>query len=183
MELIFTDSKNIVLKDPPMKNITGDINLIAEYIYKRTFNTIKIAFPNEHIDDDAIYLNPYMRMIYFIKYSKLLIKKIGINRLIELDYSKKPIVINKYMRKYYNEFVKNLREIIKYDGNIKIDPVQYDGRLMSGEIYDNILLDELTKFAQIKQIHLTVPLNMDNDHPYFKKFSQLEQFLKALPKF
>lgn len=173
MELSFVDPNKLLLEDPPMKNISGDINLIANYIYKQVFKTIKIAFPNTEIDDDMIYLNPYMRMIYFIRYSKLLIKKIGINRLYELKYVKQSkITINEKMRTYYDNFTHHLRYIAKFNGNIKIEPVVYDERVMSSEVYDNILLFELIKFSKItiKKRKNDVPLNMDNDSPYFNNY-------------
>lgn len=163
---------NIILDENIPCEILTNINLLVDYVYSTTINKLKSKFHCDKFERyNIIYLNPYLRSIYIIKLSFLLIEKIKPVNVINLNYkeTKGGLYASSPPLKIINNIKKLLSYLIHYNGEIEFKTCILGKVQFEDTDYDYKLIDNWATKFNIDKSYIK-KLNMFDENYYYRDF-------------
>lgn len=165
------------------ENIITDINLLTNYVYTTAFNNVRnkynIELKDYTFDDEEIYLNPYLQIIFIYTEIIKIIKKISVsnltissNKSINTIYRSKVIHPNEL---YYSEFINSFKFVYLFNGNVHFYTKDEEGnkienKLINSDTFDYLALQDIKREMEIPTIKHIVEFHMFPEHHLYQKY-------------
>lgn len=176
-----------------LTGLVAPIHLLSDYIFKQAYRTMRDKFNIEmeyddenpetywlKLEDNEVYLNPYLQVLFMYKEIVKIISNIEIKMLYDGEYYIKQV---RHSRKLIEELNEDLKFILKYNGEIRLSTQDEEGNLIETskfedqelkiDDFDLIGLERVAKSLGVEIDRVEgVEFNMDPEHHLFEKFKQ-----------